>query len=124
MLGTMLFGTVKVPEVVRLMHKESSGKLTTCLTVNSVAVPLNDFTQNYIANVLSAVVRSFGVESTKVTISIDCETLHILTENGDIDLAERDFARQLVMNTLKGVLLPLKRVFWLQKIDIICGDPA
>ncbi|MFZ5997216.1 MAG: hypothetical protein ACOYW7_06975 [Nitrospirota bacterium] len=106
------------------MNKESSGKLRTCLTVNSVAVPLNDFTQNYIANVLSAVVRSFGVDSTRVTVSIDGETLHILTEDGGIDLAERDFAKQLVINTLKGVLSPLKGVFWLQKIDIISDDPA
>lgn len=120
----MLLGTVKVPEVARHMHKENAVKLATYLTVNSVAVPLNDFTQNYIANVLSAIVRSFGVESRRVIVSIDNEKLHILTENGDIDITERDFARQLVMNTLKGVLSPLKGVFWLQKIDIVSGDPA
>jgi hypothetical protein len=91
--------------------------LKASLLVNDNIIPLNDFTQSYIANILSAIVRSLGTESENVTVLIDSDKLHIYTEKGELDI-KRDFARQLIGNTIKGMLSPMRGVLWLQNIRI------
>jgi cell division ATPase FtsA len=97
---------------------EDITQLKTSLTVNNNNIPLNDFTQRYIANMLSAMANSFGVDSNKVTVSLNAEEFNILTENGEIDVSKKDFARQLIESTIKGMLSPLKGVFWTPDIII------
>ncbi|MEW6739671.1 MAG: hypothetical protein ACOYU2_01445 [Nitrospirota bacterium] len=91
--------------------------MKTSLLVNNRVVPLNDFTQNYIANVLCAIARSLGYNPRNVTICIEYDELRIYTENGEIDI-KKDFAKTLIQNTLKGMLSPLKGILWFQKITI------
>lgn len=93
------------------------------LSVNNAEIPLNDFTQNYIANVLCAIAQSLGADSRIVTIIIEQKDLHVYTENGEIEII-RDFARQLIENTLKGMLSPLKGVLWLHTITLMGKDSA
>jgi len=88
------------------------------LLVNNNAVPLNDFTQAYIANILCAIAGSLGADSKNVTIRIETDGLHIFTDNQELDI-KKDFAKQLVENTIKGMLSPLKGVFWLTNITIM-----
>lgn len=68
---------------------------------------------------LAGMANSFGMSSSKVTVSMDAERFSILTDNGDIDISKKDFARQLIESTIKGMLSPLKGVFWLQNITIM-----
>ncbi len=97
--------------------------MRTSLLVNNHVVPLNDFTQSYIANVLCAIADSFGMDSKYVTICIEEDGLCIYTESGEVKII-KDFAKQLIENTIKGMLSPLKGVLWLQKITITSKKPA
>ncbi|HAK88340.1 MAG TPA: hypothetical protein DHV16_03390 [Nitrospiraceae bacterium] len=92
--------------------------MNTSLSVNNNVIPLNEFTQNYIANILCGIARSFGIDSDSVTVLVDAEGFHIHTVEGEIDISKKDFAKQLIESTLKGMLSPLKGVFWMQNITI------
>lgn len=92
--------------------------LKTSLMVNNNIIPLNDFMQDYIANILCAITKSFNVSCSNVTICTDNDEFHIYTELGEIDMSKKVFARQLVESTVKGMLSPLKGILWFQKITI------
>lgn len=92
-------------------------KMKTNLLVNNNIIPLNDFTQSYIANILCGIARSLGDDSSNITICIEPEEIHISTEKGELDV-KRDFVKQLIQSTIKGMLSPLKGIFWLQNITI------
>ncbi|WP_203473641.1 hypothetical protein [Dissulfurispira thermophila] len=92
--------------------------MKTSLMVNNNIVPLNDFMQDYVANILWAIVKSFDVSCSNVTICADADEFHIYTDKGEIDISKKDFARQLIESTVKGMLSPLKGIFWFQKITI------
>lgn len=92
------------------------------LVVNDYIVPLNDFTQNYIGNVLKGIVFALGHDSSRVTVNIDGTDLYIKTDKGDLSIM-KDFTRLLIESTIKGVLSPLKGVIWLQRITITCKEP-
>jgi len=86
-------------------------------------VPLNEFTQSYIGNVLRGIVLSLGYDSRDITIHIDEAELRIYTEKGEVPLL-KDFTRLLIESTIKGILSPLKGVFWLQRITIASKNAA
>ncbi len=98
--------------------EEDITKLRTCLVVNDHVIPLNEFTQLYIRNVLRAITASLGYESKKV---------HLYIESGDIKLfaddrlvpIRKEFVKLLIESTIKGVLSPLKGIFWLERISIV-----
>lgn len=99
------------------MQKEDTTLWKTALMVNDYVVPLNPFTQTYIGNIVKAIINSLGEEGVEFGIYIDGEEMRIFTEKGEVPL-NRDFARAIVTSTLKGVLSPLKGIFWLQRISI------
>lgn len=103
------------------MQKGVIIQLKTNLIVNDYVVPLNEFTQNYIGNVLRGVVLSLGYDSKDVIVNIDGSELNITTDKGDIPLL-KGFTRLLIESTIKGILSPLKGVIWLQKITISCKE--
>lgn len=92
--------------------------MKTSLSVNNNIIPLNEFTQNYIANVLCGVVRSFGIDPDTIMVCVDAEGFRVYTDKGAIDVSKKDFARQLIESTIKGTLSPLKGIFWMQNIVI------
>jgi hypothetical protein len=92
-------------------------KLKTVLHVNNSSLQLNDFTQVYIGNALRAIAKSLGMDSDNVTVHIGTEGLQIYLADEEIAL-RKDFARQLIENTIKGMLSPLKGVFWTENITI------
>jgi len=92
-------------------------KLKTTLHVNNSSVQLNAFTQVYIGNALRAIAKSLGVDTGKVTVHIGPEGLQIFSADQEIAL-RKDFAKQLTENTVKGMLSPLKGVFWTENITI------
>ncbi|WP_333653156.1 hypothetical protein [Dissulfurispira sp.] len=54
--------------------------MKTSLMVNDYVVPLNDFMQDYIANILCAIANSFGMSPNSVTVCVDSEDFHVYTE--------------------------------------------
>jgi len=91
--------------------------LKTDVIVNDTIVPMNEFTQNYIGNVLLGIVKSLGYTCTDVAVHIDGNGLSIYTEKGELPLL-KDFARLLVESTIKGMVSPLRGVFWLQSLIV------
>lgn len=91
--------------------------LKTNIIVNGNEVFLNEFTQNYIGNVLSGIVLSFGYTSDVITAQVDEAGLKLYTEKGEIPLI-KEFSKSFVESTIKGMLSPLKGIFWLQNIII------
>lgn len=99
------------------MQKEDTILWKTSLIVNDYMVPLNSFVQTYIGNIMRAIINSLGEDGIEFGIYIEGEDLKVYTEKGDVPL-EMDFAKAIVTATIKGVLSPLKGIFWLQRISI------
>lgn len=99
------------------MQKEATTLWKTMLTVNDHVVPLNKFTQTYIGNILRGICLSLGRDCREVVLYIDDENMMIQTDRGDVPVI-RNFAKDIITSTIKGVLSPLKGIFWLQRISI------
>ncbi|RME68604.1 MAG: hypothetical protein D6778_01700 [Nitrospirae bacterium] len=91
--------------------------MKTSLTVNDVVIPLNEFCQRYIGNILRSIVESLDSPGKKVNVYIDRNTLRFYSDDREVEI-RKDFTRLLVESTLKGVLSPLKGIFWLEKVNI------
>jgi len=98
-------------------EREDTTLWKTNLMVNNNVVPLNRFTQTYIGNILKAMALSLGYNPREVSAYIDGDEVRLYTEEGEIPIV-REFAKAMVTSTVKGVLSPLKGVFWLQRIII------
>ncbi|GBD99309.1 hypothetical protein BMS3Abin07_01344 [bacterium BMS3Abin07] len=90
----------------------------TKLLVNDEFIPLNDFTQRYIGNILRGIAEALGYSSRKVTIIIEPDDLKIFCGEEAVPI-QKDFARLIVESTIKGVLSPLNGIFWLERISIV-----
>lgn len=91
--------------------------MKTALLVNNNIVPLNDFTQAYVGNILYAIAGSLGSDAKNVIMRIEPNGIHVFA--GDDELViNRDFAKQLIESTIRGTLSPLKGVFWHPNITI------
>lgn len=93
--------------------------MQTTLLVNDQVIPLNDFTQIYLGNVIKGIVTALGQDSENIMLYIDESGLKIYTEAGEVPLV-KDFAKLLIESTIKGVLSPLKGIFWLGRVYISC----
>ncbi|HAK88940.1 MAG: hypothetical protein A2077_04190 [Nitrospirae bacterium GWC2_46_6] len=92
--------------------------MKTCILVNSnIVVPLNDFTQSYIANVLCAIANSLGIESKYITVCMERNELRIHTEDGEVETVKK-FAKEWIESTIKGMLSPLKGVLCIREVVI------
>jgi hypothetical protein len=96
---------------------EGTTKLRTALTVNDIVVPLNPFVQRYIGNVLRAIVASLDCPGTKVHVYIDRYEIKLYSDDKEVPL-KKEFARLFIESTIKGVLSPLKGIFWLERVNI------
>lgn len=95
--------------------------MKTILAVNDNRIPLNDFTQNYIGNVMRGIAVSLGHSSSAITLDINGADLSLKTGKGDVIIL-KDFAKMLIESTIKGILSPLNGVLWLQRITIVCTE--
>jgi len=86
-----------------------------------MVVPLNDFTQTYIGNVLRGIAVSLGCPGAKVSLDIDSKAVVLNSENRDLQIG-KDFTRAIVESTVKGMLSPLDGVVWLEKVTITTRD--
>ena len=90
---------------------------------NDNVIFLNAFSQRDVANILMALIKSFGDDSSAITIHINADELSIYTKKGKLSM-EKDFAKQLIHSTIKGVLSPFKGLFWQQqmRITVVAGE--
>ncbi|MEK6671938.1 MAG: hypothetical protein AABY42_00490 [Nitrospirota bacterium] len=95
--------------------------MKTSLAVNDNSIPLNDFTQDYIGNVMMGIAVSLGHSSNAITLDINGTDLSLKTGKGDVIIL-KDFAKMLIESTIKGILSPLNGVLWLQRITIVCTE--
>jgi hypothetical protein len=85
--------------------------------VNDMVIPLNDFTQLYIGNVLRGIATSLGCPGSSVSLDIDAGGLNLLSE-GTSHPVSTEFARSMVESTVRGMLSPLEGVVWIERITI------
>lgn len=85
--------------------------------VNDQVIPLNDFTQKYLGNVIRGIVLALGQDPQEIRLYIDDSGLRIYTEAGEVPLL-REFPKIIIESTIKGVLSPLKGIFWFGKISL------
>ncbi len=91
--------------------------MKTNLVVNDTVVPLNPFTQRYIGNILKAITQSLGYEAKKVNLCIDQDDLRLYADDQEVPI-KKEFVKLIVESTIKGVLSPLKGIFWLERVMI------
>lgn len=96
---------------------EGTTKLKTQLLVNDIVVPLDDFVQRYIGNVLKAIALSLGYSGMKVSLNIEKERVSMNSEGVNIPV-DNEFSRTIVESTIKGMLSPLQGVVWVEKVTI------
>jgi len=99
------------------MYIMEQAKLKTTLVVNDTVIPLNHFTEQYIGNILKSISSSLGFDAKKVNIYIEPEELRIYADDRKIPI-RKDFVRLIVESTIRGVLSPMKGIFWLERISI------
>ena len=102
---------------VNLIHREGHTDLKTELLVNDMVIPLNNFTQQYIGNILKGIALSLGCTGEKVSIDFDSHGLNFYSGDNDIQI-KKAFPSAIIINTVKGMLTPLKGVVWADKVMI------
>lgn len=95
--------------------------MKTQLLVNDLVIPLNDFTQLYIGNILRGIATSLGCPEERVSINIDADGLNLFAGYSGIQI-EQGFTREIVESTVKGMLSPLKGVVWIEKVIITTSE--
>ncbi len=98
-------------------QREVTTKLKTLLVVNDAVIPLNGFTQRYMGTMLRGIAESLGFPGKKVNLYINPDELKIFSDETEVPI-RKEFVRFLIESTVKGILSPLKGIFWLEKITI------
>lgn len=86
-----------------------------------MVIPLNDFAQTYIGNILKGIVTSLGQEAGNISVDIVPDGLNIY--NGDSEVpVNKEYMRSIIEQTIKGMLKPINGVYWLNKVTITTND--
>ena len=93
-------------------------ELNTRLFVRGNPVPLNDFTQRYIGNVINGIVSALGAEGNEYRVFIDGGRLEIFVDGIEIPL-RKEFPRLIIRGTIKAMLSPLKGIAFFEDIMIV-----
>jgi len=96
-------------------------KLKTHLLVNDMIIPLNDFTQQYIGNVMIGIVASLGSNSKKIKFSLNKDELKIFAGDQEVPV-KKEFVHEIVTSTLKGMVSPLKGIGLFENISITISE--
>jgi hypothetical protein len=89
--------------------------------VNDVTVPLNDFNQRYIGNVLKSIVASLGSGSGKIRLYLNGDELRIFSGGKEVPI-KKEFVYTLIRSTLKGIIAPLKGIPDVDRLEISVSD--
>jgi hypothetical protein len=92
-------------------------KLKTHLLVNDMIIPLNDFTQQYIGNVMIGIAASLGSNSKNIKLSLNKDDLKIFAGDQEVPV-RKEFVHKIVTSTLKGMCSPLKGIDLIENNNI------
>ena len=95
--------------------------MKTQLLVNDIVIPLNDFTQMYIGNILRGIATSLGYSGNSFSIRLDREGCVLHSEDSDVEI-DNEFYNDIVKGTVRGMLSSLQGVFWHEKVTIITDE--
>lgn len=95
--------------------------LKTRILADDTVIPLNDFAQRYIGNILRATVASFGRSGEKIYLKVEDQKLDLLADGISVPIKD-GFESELVERTVKGTLSSLKGIAWLDKIIITTSE--
>lgn len=96
---------------------EGITELKTTLMVNDMVIPLNDFTQVFLGNVLRGMAISLGSRSNDVGFNIDVNDLTLYSDDTNIEIKDES-TRQMMVSTVKGMLSSIKGVVWLERVSL------
>ena len=83
--------------------------MNTLLTINDTAIPLNNFTQEYMGNIVRGIVTSLGVNGSNIQLLINREVLLIMADCEDVTIRE-EAAHYMIKSTVKEMLSSFKDI--------------
>ncbi len=86
-----------------------------------MVIPLDDFNQMYIGNILKGIATTLGHSGHKFSISLDRGGCFMRSDNRDVEI-ENECCSEIVKGTVRGMLSSLKGVFWHEKVTIITDE--
>ncbi len=86
-----------------------------------MVIPLNDFNQMYIGNVLRGIASSLGHSGNKLSICLDRGGCVLQSEDRDVEI-DNEFCSEIVKGTVRGMLSSLQGIFWHEKVTIITDE--
>ena len=85
--------------------------------VNDIVIPLDDFTQAFLCNVLRGMAVTLGSRSSDVGFNIDINELTLCSDDSNIEVKD-EFMRLMIVGTIRGMLSSIKGVVWLEKVTL------
>ncbi len=96
---------------------EGIAGLKTTLMVNDIVIPLNDFTQAFLGNVLRGMAQSLGNKSNDIGFDIDVNDLTLYSDDKNIEIKD-ETTRLMMVSTVRGMLSSIKGVVWLERVTL------
>jgi len=96
---------------------EGITEMKTTLMVNDIVIPLNDFTQAFLGNVLRGMALSLGSRSNDVGFDIDVNEMTLYSDDSNLEIKEES-KRLMIVSTVRGMLSSIKGVVWLERVTL------
>lgn len=91
--------------------------MNTNLTINDTVIPLNNFTQDCMGNIIRGIVTSLGVNARNIQLLINKESLLIMADCKDVAIKE-EFAYYMIKSTVKGMVSSFEDIPWFETISL------
>ncbi len=91
--------------------------MKTTLMVNDIVIPLSDFTQSFLGNVLRGMALSLGSSSNDVGFVIDVNELSLYSDDRNIEIKDETI-QIMIISTVRGMLSSIKGVVWVGKVTL------
>jgi hypothetical protein len=95
--------------------------MKTQLLINDMVIPLSEFSQTYVGNILRAIAASLGYPHTECSINIDRDGCRLHSDDLDIEIDDEHYT-EIVRGTVRGMLSSLKGICWYDNVTITTGE--
>jgi hypothetical protein len=85
--------------------------------VNDIVIPLSDFTQTFLGNVLRGMALSLGSGGKGVGFNIDVNELTLYSDDTNIQIKDES-TRLMIVSTVRGMLSSIKGVVWMERVTL------
>jgi hypothetical protein len=104
--------------MIKIQQENMTLSFDVSLSIKEKTIPLNEFTQKYIGNVINGIVSALGVEGNEYRIFIDGRRLVIFVDDTEVPL-KKEFPRLIIRGTIKAMLSPLKGIAFFEDIMVV-----